>query len=100
MVKRALFATGVLAAIVAGAVRFQAQTPAPAAKYDLLLKGGHVIDARNGIDAVRDVAIAAGKIALVAPAIPPADAAKTIDVSGPYVTPGLGDLHPHRAPGP
>ena len=76
MMTRALFATGVLAAIVAGAVRFQAQTPAApsstaGAKYDLLLKGGHVIDARNNVDAVRDVAIAGGKIALVA-AIDPA----------------------------
>jgi dihydroorotase len=95
MVKRVLFAAGVLTAIVAGAVRFQAQTPAPVAKYDLLLKGGHVVDARNNIDAVRDVAIAGGKIALVAPAIPPADAGKTIDVSGLYVTPGLIDIHTH-----
>ena len=95
MVKRALFATGVLAAIVAGAVRFQAQTPAAAAKYDLLLRGGHVIDARNNVDAVRDVAIAGGKIALVAASIPAADAGKTIDVSGLYVTPGLIDIHTH-----
>ena len=34
--------------------------------YDLLLKGGHVIDAKNRIDGVRDVAIAGGRIALVA----------------------------------
>src|SRR6185436_13270333 len=68
---------------------------APAPKYDLLLKGGHVIDARNDVDAVRDVAIAGGKIALVAAAIPPADAGKTIDVSGLYVTPGLIDIHAH-----
>jgi len=100
MVKRALFATGVLAAIVAGAVRFQAQTPAApsstaGAKYDLLLKGGHVIDARNSVDAVRDVAIAGGKIALVAASIPAADAGKTIDVTGLYVTPGLIDIHAH-----
>src|SRR5688572_32934022 len=95
MMKRALIAAGVLAGLAAGAARFQAQAPAPAAKYDLLLKGGHVIDARNGIDAVRDVAIAAGKIALVAPSIPPADAGKTIDVSGLYVTPGLIDIHAH-----
>jgi dihydroorotase len=95
MMKRALFATGVLAAIVAGAARFQAQTPASAAKYDLILKGGHVVDARNNVDAVRDVAIAGGKIALVAASIPAADAGKVIDVSGLYVTPGLIDIHAH-----
>src|SRR4051812_15507297 len=65
------------------------------AKYDLLLKGGHVIDARNGISAVRDVAIAGGKIAAVAPSIDAADAFKTVDGSGLYVTPGLIDIHVH-----
>jgi dihydroorotase len=64
-------------------------------KYDLLLRGGHVIDPRNGLDAVRDVAVAGGKIAAVAPRIEPADAFKTIDVSGLYVTPGLVDIHVH-----
>src|SRR5215468_4929283 len=66
-----------------------------AQSYDLLLKGGHVIDAKNGTDAVRDVAIAAGKIALVAPDIDPKLAAKTVDVSGLVVTPGLVDIHAH-----
>src|SRR5206468_3895600 len=70
-----------------------AQPAAP--KYDLLLRGGHVIDARNSLSAPRDVAIAAGRIAAVAAAIPPADAAKTIDVSGLYVVPGLVDIHTH-----
>ena len=69
-----------------------AQTPQ---KYDLLLRGGHVIDARNGLDAVRDVAIADGKVALVAAKINPAEAGKTIDVSGLYLTPGLIDIHTH-----
>ena len=64
-------------------------------KYDLLLKGGHVIDARNSLSAVRDVATAGGKIAAVAPRIDPAEAFKTVDVSGLYVTPGLVDIHVH-----
>ena len=64
-------------------------------KYDLLLRGGHLIDPKNGVDAVRDVAVAGGKIAAVAPRIDPADAFKTIDVSGLYVTPGLIDIHVH-----
>jgi dihydroorotase len=64
-------------------------------QYDLLLKGGHVIDARNRISAVRDVAIANGKIAAVAARIDPAAALKVVDVSGLYVTPGLIDIHVH-----
>jgi dihydroorotase len=67
-----------------------AQTP-----YDLLLKGGHVIDAKNGISAVRDVAIRQGRIAAVEENIPASMARKTIDVSSLYVTPGLVDMHEH-----
>src|SRR5262249_30162018 len=64
-------------------------------KYDLLLKGGHVIDPKNKISAVRDVAIANGKVAAVAAKIDPAEAFKVVDVSGYYVTPGLIDIHVH-----
>ena len=75
----------------------QAPVPAPAVqpRYDLLLSGGHVIDPRNAINGVRDVAIAGGKIAAVAPRLNPADALKAIDVSGLYITPGLVDIHTH-----
>lgn len=69
---------------------------APAfAQYDLLLKGGHLIDPRNNIDGPRDVAIQAGKIAEVAASIDPARARKTIDAGGLYITPGLVDIHTH-----
>ena len=64
-------------------------------RYDLLLRGGHVIDARNGIDALRDVAVLNGRIAAVAAHLDPAAAAKTVDVAGLYVTPGLVDIHVH-----
>jgi dihydroorotase len=64
-------------------------------KYDLLLKGGQLIDARNNISAVRDLAIADGKVAAVAANINPAEALKVVDVSGFYVTPGLVDIHVH-----
>jgi len=64
-------------------------------KYDLLLKGGHVIDPKNKISAVRDVAIANGKVAAVAAKIDTAEALKVVDVSGYYVTPGLIDIHVH-----
>jgi dihydroorotase len=63
--------------------------------YDLLLQGGHVIDAKNNIDAVRDVGIKDGKIALVAQRIDPAQAFKVVNVAGLYVTPGLIDIHVH-----
>ena len=64
-------------------------------KYDLLLRGGHVIDPKSGLSAVRDVAIAGGKIAAVEGSIDPALAFKMVDVSGLYVTPGLVDIHVH-----
>ena len=63
--------------------------------YDLLLQGGHVIDGKNKIDAVRDIAIKDGKIAEVAAAIDPAKAHKVVNVAGLYVAPGLVDIHVH-----
>lgn len=63
--------------------------------YDLLLKNGHVIDAKNGIDRIMDVAIKDGKIAAVEDHLDSQNAAKTIDVNGLYVTPGLIDIHTH-----
>jgi dihydroorotase len=68
-------------------------------RYDLLLRGGQVIDPKSGTSAVRDVAIADGKIAAVAAAIDPALAFKVVDVSGLYVTPGLVDVHVHAYAG-
>ena len=65
------------------------------ATYDLLLKGGHVIDPKNKISAVSDVAIKDGRIAAVQKDIPAAQARKVVNVSGLYVTPGLIDLHAH-----
>ncbi len=63
--------------------------------YDLLLKGGHLIDAKNKISGVRDVAIANGRVAAIAGDIPAARARKVVHVAGLYVTPGLIDLHAH-----
>jgi dihydroorotase len=64
-------------------------------QYQLLLKGGHVIDPRNGIDAVMDVAIVDGRIAAVRPDIDRSQARTVADVGGLYVTPGLIDIHVH-----
>jgi len=69
-------------------------------QYDLLLRGGHIIDPRNQVSAIADVAIRGGKIAAVSPEIDPATALKTVDVAGLYVTPGLIDLHVHVFAGP
>ncbi|HSU58486.1 MAG TPA: amidohydrolase/deacetylase family metallohydrolase [Bryobacteraceae bacterium] len=64
-------------------------------QYDLLLRHGHVVDAKNHISAVRDVAIRDGKIAAVEENIDPSKALKTVDVKGLYITPGLIDIHVH-----
>lgn len=62
---------------------------------DLVLKGGHVIDPQNGIDGLMDVSISDGKIAEVAAHISVEGNARSIDVSGLLVTPGLIDIHIH-----
>jgi len=64
-------------------------------EIDILLKGGHVIDPKNKIDAQMDVAITKGKILRVASEINLGDAKRIIDVRGFYVTPGLIDPHTH-----
>lgn len=64
-------------------------------RYDLLLKGGHVVDSRNDLSAVRDVAIVDGRVAAVEATIDPAEALKVLDVWGLYVVPGLVDIHTH-----
>lgn len=64
-------------------------------EYDFLIKGGRVIDPRNALDAVRDVAIKDGRIAAVATDIPATRALKVVDAKGLLVTPGLIDLHVH-----
>ncbi len=66
-----------------------------AQEYDIIIKGGHVIDAKNNIDAVMDVAIKDGKIAEVAKNIDAKKAVQMVDAKGLYVTPGLIDIHGH-----
>jgi dihydroorotase len=77
-----------------GAALFARIPSAFAATYDLVVKGGRVIDPSTGLDAVRDVAIAGGRIAAIEANIA-ADAAETIDAKGKVVTPGLIDIHVH-----
>ncbi len=63
--------------------------------YDLILKGGHVIDPSQGLDRVADVAFAGGKVAAVGENIAPGDSVHVRDVSGTIVAPGFIDLHTH-----
>ena len=80
----------------AGAAIFTRAANAFAAqeKYDLIIKGGRVIDPSVRLDGVRDIAISGGRIAAVEPGIT-ASAAETIDARGKIVTAGLIDIHTH-----
>lgn len=64
-----------------------------AARYDTVLKGGHVIDVASRINQRMDVAVLDGRIARVDRNIPASEGKATVDVSGYFVTPGLVDLH-------
>jgi dihydroorotase len=81
-------------AAAAGAAMLARGTKAFAAKYDLIIKGGRVIDPSVRLDAVRDVAVSGGRIAAVETAITD-DAAATVDARGKLVVPGLLDIHTH-----
>lgn len=64
-------------------------------QYDLVLKGGEVIDPKSGLQAIRDIGIRDHKIAAVESNIPERTAGKVISVKGMIVTPGLVDIHTH-----
>lgn len=64
--------------------------------YTILLKGGHVIDPKNNINEIMDVAILDDKVVAVSKNIDPKKAAQIVDVKGMYVTPGLIDIHSHN----
>src|SRR5262245_16372198 len=66
----------------------------PQAKYDLIVKGGRVVDPSGKLNAVRDVAISKGRIAEIKANIE-ADASEVIDARGKLVVPGLIDIHTH-----
>jgi dihydroorotase len=76
--------------------RYSDVLAAMAGRYDLVIRGGRVIDPASGLDAIRDVAISAGRVAAVKAEIA-ADAAETVDARGKLVVPGLLDIHTHCA---
>jgi len=92
MVNRRRFLS--VAAAGAGAAMFARAQRVFAASYDLILKGGRVIDPSVRLDAIRDVAISGGRIAAIETTIA-GDAADTIDARGKLVVPGLLDIHTH-----
>ena len=63
--------------------------------YDLLVKGGTVVDPSQGLNAVRDVALSDGKIAAIEESITETSAREVVDATDLIVTPGLIDLHVH-----
>jgi len=90
LTRRSFLATAAGSAAVLAGARSLA-----GAQYDLLIKGGRVIDPSRRFDAVADVAISKGRIAAVQPSIPASAAGEVVDAAGVLVTPGLIDIHTH-----
>jgi len=88
----------ILCAAAAGAAIIARVPNLKAATYDLLIKGGRVIDPSVGLDGVRDVAIAGGRIVAIEADLK-GDAADTIDARGKIIAPGLIDIHTHAGRG-
>jgi dihydroorotase len=86
----------ITAAGAAMATRF-VDVASAAPTYDLIIKGGRVIDPSLRLDAIRDVGIANGRIAAVEAGIAATDSAQTADARGRIVVPGLLDVHSHAA---
>ena len=66
-----------------------------AQQYDIVLKNGHIIDPKNKIDAISDIAVKDGKIVKIGKGIDTGSSKKTIDATGLYITPGFIDIHTH-----
>lgn len=80
-------------AVALSGLLLKAQTPP--APPDLLIRGGHVIDARNSVNAVMDVLLSGGKVARLAARIDPTPGQLVVNAAGLYVVPGLIDIHSH-----
>ncbi len=92
MLNRRTLLSGVAAAAATVSIGRSVRAAAPA--YDLVVKGGRVIDPSRALDATVDIAVANGKIAAVAADIPPG-AAEVVDARGKLAVPGLIDIHTH-----
>jgi dihydroorotase len=91
MIERGRALLGLIVVFATAWPPVRAQNP----EFDLLIANGHVIDPTNGTDVVTDVAVAGGKVALIAPNVAPERARTVVDATGLYVTPGLIDIHAH-----
>jgi dihydroorotase len=84
---------GLIIVMAAAAARLPLHAQKP--EFDLLIAHGHVVDPKNGTDAVTDIAITGAKVALIEPNIARERARTVVDATGLYVTPGLIDIHAH-----
>jgi dihydroorotase len=75
-------------------VMFSVQAQSPKS-YNIVIKGGHVIDPKNNINTLMDIAIKDGKVAMIAKDIDASEAIQVVNAKGMYVTPGLIDMHVH-----
>jgi len=94
--RRMLATVGSLALSAASGPAFTAMGPDD--KFDLVIKGGEVLDPSQSLRGRRDIGIRYGMIEAVAPDIPATRALRQIDAGGKLVTPGLVDLHCHVYP--
>ena len=85
--KLKLFLNLLILCLTAGIVKSQT--------YDIVIKDGHLIDPKNNIDGIMDIAISGGKIALISKTIGEKEGKKVINAKNMYVTPGIIDMHVH-----
>jgi len=97
--KRRRLVAGIGAAFAAGSMGFAARAAmGPNDKFDLVIKGGEVLDPSQGLRAKRDIGVRFGKIEALEADIPAARALRVMSASGRLVVPGLIDLHSHVFP--
>src|SRR3981189_505293 len=96
--RRHFFAGSAAAALSGGLLTPAGAAVGPADKFDLVIKGGDVVDPSQSLRGIRDVGIRWGVVEAIETEIPAARALKTIDATGKLVTPGLIDLHCHVYP--
>lgn len=93
--RRGFLSTVAAALAVRPAALEGSSAPWGARRFDLVVRGGRLVDPSQGIDGRRDIGITGGKVALVADSIPDGEASRVLDAAGRIVTPGLIDLHVH-----